>query len=334
MALLDTAKALRGAGPKDLARWAFWVPFRRTLRADRPEQLAALYPLWRAQFQAAKVQREEMAKEMIASFGDARQERLEDAYRVAFRVHLEELLLGKLTPQIVDHYMTWQGKEHLDAALARGKGAVIVLPHAGNIMMMIARISLSGVPYTQYAARGMAPKDVALDNPDVFGHNPLRQQVRDAREANEDKLPARYLTLETPVRELFRRLQANETVGIAYDGRIGSRFVRTPYLGRQALLNPGAFRIAARTGAALVPIFNHCPADGPNVCQVGEPLWDTDWKRLMATFLQERAEPWLRANPSHYGIWLTHCRERRAVDDHPMFMDYAPDERAQKWPSL
>lgn len=325
---------LSGVSPKDLARWAFWVPFRKTLRPEHPEQLAALYPLWRAQYQLAKRQREEMAKEMVLSFGDAREERLQDAYRVAFRVHLEELLLGKLNADTVDHYMTWQGREHLDAALARGKGAVIVLPHAGNIMMMIARISLSGVPYTQYAARGMAPEAVALENPDVFGHNPLRAQVRAAREANEDKLPARYLTMDTPVRELFRRLAANETVGIAYDGRIGSRFVRTPYLGRQALLNPGAFRIAARTGAALVPIFNHCPKDGPNVCQVGEPLWDSDWKQLMARFLSERAEPWLRENPSHYGIWLTHCRERAAVDDHPLFMDYAPDERAQKWPAL
>ena len=111
---------LKGASPKDLARWAFWVPFRRALRPEHPEQLATLYPLWRAQYQAARVQRDEMAKEMVLSFGDAREERLQDAYRVAFRVHLEELLLGKLNPDTVDHYITWQGKEHLDAALARG----------------------------------------------------------------------------------------------------------------------------------------------------------------------------------------------------------------------
>ena len=51
-------------------------------------------------------------------------------------------------------------------------------------------------------------------------------------------------------------------------------------------------------------------------------------------FLAERAEPWLQANPAHYGLWLSHCRARRAVDDHPLFMDYAPDARAQKWPEL
>ncbi|MED5371520.1 MAG: lysophospholipid acyltransferase family protein [Myxococcota bacterium] len=320
--------------PKDLARWAFWVPFRRALRPELPGQLRALYPLWRAQLAAAGPQKADLAEELVLSFGDARPERVQDAYRIAFRVHLEELLLGKLTPQTVDNYMLWEGREHLDAALSRGKGAVIVLPHAGNIMMMIARISLSGIPYTQYAARGLAPPDVAQAHPDTFGHNPLRAQVRAAREDNEDRLPARYLTLDTSVRELFRRLEANETVGITYDGRIGSRFVRVPYLGRQALLNPGAFRIAARSGAALVPIFNKCPADGPNLCQVGEPLYERDWKLLMRRFIQERAEPWLRANPAHYGLWLSHCRARRAVDDHPLFMDYAPDERAQKWPTL
>ncbi|MFT5685886.1 MAG: hypothetical protein ACI8RZ_006841, partial [Myxococcota bacterium] len=42
-------------------------------------------------------------------------------------------------------------------------------------------------------------------------------------------------------------------------------------------------------------------------------------------------EPWLNANPHIYGIWLTHCRERSAVDDHPFFIDYAPDDRWKKY---
>ena len=40
--------------------------------------------------------------------------------------------------------MVFEGQENLDAALDRGKGVVLLNPHAGNIMMMIAALSLGG----------------------------------------------------------------------------------------------------------------------------------------------------------------------------------------------
>jgi len=314
---------------KDLARWAFWVPLRDLLDPHRPEQIARLYPLWRAQYQAGGAQRELMREELRLCFG-AGEDVVREAYRIAFRVHMEELLLGKLDPDTVGLYMRWQGRANLDAALSRGKGAVLCLPHAGNVMMMIALLSLSGYRYTQYAARGLAPQDVAEANPREFGHNRWRTAVRQAREDNEDRLPASFLTLNTSVRELYRRLGRNETVGIAFDGRIGNKFAPFDYLGRTALLNPGPFRMAASTGAALVPMFNACPAEGPNVCEVGEPIVSNDWRELAERYLAA-AQAWLRAHPAEYGIWLAHARERCAVDDHPFFVDYAPDERWRKW---
>ncbi len=314
---------------KDLARWAFWVPFRELLDPHRPEQLARLYPLWRLQYRSGGAQRQLMREELQRCFGVG-EETVREAYRVAFRVHLEELLLGKLDPDTVGLYMRWEGRENLDAAMERGRGAVLALPHAGNVMMMIALLALSGYRYTQYEARGLAPEDVARANPREFGHNRWRTAVRQAREDNEDRLPASFLTLDVSVRELYRRLGRNETVGIAYDGRIGNKFVLFDYLGRRALLNPGPFRMAASTGAALVPMFNACPAGGPNVCHVAEPLYGKDWRDLAERFLAV-AQAWLRAHPAEYGIWLAHARERRAVDDHPFFVDYAPDARWQKW---
>ncbi len=308
--------------PADLARWAFWVPFRGVLHADRPSQLRRLYPLWRLQHAFARGQRAEMADELRRCFPEQDPERLiEEAYRIAFRVHFEELLLGKLDVDTWKHYMVIDGKHHIDAALERGKGAVICYPHAGNVMVMIAALAFSGYRYTQYAARGLAPEGVAADHPEVFGHNRLREQVRQVREENEDRLPASFLTLNESARELYRRLGRNELVGIAFDGRIGNKWEECTWLGRRALLNPGASRLAARTGAAILPVFNHCPADGPNVCEVGEPIWDTDHRALQARFL-EVAEQQLRRDPGAYGIWLSHCRARQHVDDHPFFLDY------------
>lgn len=328
-ALLDRLRELRGS-PWDVARWAFWVPFRELLDPARPEQLRALYPLWRAHYTAARAQRAAVAEELRLCFGGEVEHDVREAYRVGFRVHLEELLLGKLTPQTCPNFMRIEGREHLDAALARGRGAIVLNPHAGNIMMMIAALALGGYRYTQYAARGLAPPEVAAQNAAVFGHNAWRRATREAREANEDHLPAQFLSLQTPVRHLYRSLARNEVVGIAFDGRIGTRFVPVQYLGRQALLNPGPYRLAASTGAAIVPALCACPEDDVNVLTLGEPCWGDDPDELLDRAIHGAIEPWLRRHRGEYGLWLAHCRLRRAVDDHPLFTDYAPDDRYRR----
>jgi len=324
--------------PHDWARWAFWVPLRQALDPRRPQQLRRAWPLWRAQYLAAGSQKEAMRAELTAIFGpQGIEDMVRDAYRIAFRVHLEEVLLGKLTPDTWPNFMRFAGRENLDAALDRGKGAIIAVPHAGNFMMMIASVSLAGYPYTQYAARGMAPPEVAQAHAEVFGVNRWREEARAARESNEDRLPANFITLETNARELYRRLEANEVIGLSPDGRIGKKFVPLTYLGRQALLNPGVARLARGTGAAIVPTLCSCPADDVNICTFAEPIYPEEhgrkrpWRELLEAYFVGAVEPWVREHPGEYGIWLAHCRERAAVDDHPLFTDYAPDERYLKY---
>jgi lauroyl/myristoyl acyltransferase len=255
-----------------------------------------------------------MKHEMRASFGA---EEVDEAWRVAWRVHLEELLLGRLSAETLGHYIQIEG------SLPSDRGVVLVYPHAGNVMLMIAALAFSGHRYVQFAARGLAPPEVAAANPETFGHNRWREAVRTVREADEDRVPAEYVTHP---RGLVRALKDGAVVGIAYDGRLGSRFEPVPYLGRTALLSTGPWKLARKTGAALVPAFNLCPPDGPNRLLLGPPVQGRD---EALDWLQAR----LREHPGHYGLWLTHCRERRAVDDHPLFVDYAPDDRWRRWES-
>ncbi len=319
--------------PGDLARWLFWVRLRAVLPVDQPVLLQRLWPLWRAQYLASSPNHHLLREELQRCFGRNDEQILKDAYRLAFRTHFQELLLGKLTADNYRLHMRFENQHHLDTALARKKGAIILFPHAGNFMMMIASVSLAGYPYTQYAARGLAPPEVAALHPEVFGHNPWRQQVREVREAAEDQLPAHFVTMDTPIRELVRKLGRNEVVGIAYDGRLGQKFVPVDYLGRKALLNPGPYKMACTSGAAIVPTFCYAPNDGPEICHFGAPIFTERRSpdQVMAQFLHEAAEPFLRAHPETYAIWLLHCRQRAAVDDHPFFVDYAPDERWRKW---
>lgn len=322
--------------PADLARWAFWVPLRRAVHPTRPRMMRALYTGWRAQYLAAGAGRALMDDEYTRWFGDAyspsgRAALVRDAYRAAFRTHMDELLLGRLNRVTVDRYIQFEGWHHLEAALAQGKGVVWAYPHAGSIMLMLAGLALRGVPYTQYAARGLAPEDIARDHPELLASNRWREAVRATREADEDRLPAKFLTLAAPTRTLVRRLADGEVVGLAYDGRIGTKWVPVDYLGRTALLNPGPYRLAALAGAPIVPAFCHTPARGPAVCQIGAPIQpDAAPPVLMRRFL-DRQEAWLRRHPADYGIWLLHARQRNHIDDHPLFVDHAADQRFRRW---
>ena len=323
--------------PSDIGRWLFWGPFRNLLSPNRPHQVQQLHGLWRAQYRLAGAGRELMMDELRRCFGsryttEGYRMMVRDAYRCAWRVHLEELLLGKLSPDNVENWIEMNGIHHLDQALDWGKGVVWVYPHAGAVMMMMAWLSHNGYSYTQYAARGLAPAEVAKDHPELLASNRWREKVREIRESNEDRLPARFLTHESSARELYRRLANNELVGIAYDGRIGHRWEAFDYLNRTALLNSGPYRLAASTGAAIVPAFCTTPKDGPARCLIGEPVRveGKDWRSAAEKVLATQ-QGWLTQYPEEYGIWLLHARVRNDIDDHPLFIDHAEDERWKRW---
>jgi lauroyl/myristoyl acyltransferase len=324
--------------PADLARWGFWGPLRSALSADRPAGVQALRSGWRLQWAGAGQGRALMADEYRRCFGKLYSEAgyqhlVRSAYRQAWRTHMEELLLSKLGPDNIDDWLQLEGQEHLDAALQRGKGVVWLYPHAGPVMLMIAGLAHRGYRYTQYAARGLPPAEMAERHPELLATNRWRAAVRKSREANEDAVPARYISLDTSVRELLRRLQDNEIVGLAYDGRIGRGWWQTEYLGRQALLSPGPYKLAIAAGATVLPVFCHSPQSGPGVCQIGAPLSPgKDWPELAQQVLQ-RQESWIRHHPEEYGIWLLHARIRRAIDDHPLFLDYAEGQQWKRWVS-
>ena len=240
------------------------------------------------------------------------------------RCMLEELLLDQLDASSVGHWMVFDGREHLDAALARKKGVVLLFPHAGNVMLLIALVALSGYDLTQVAARGFHPGD----SPGWFA-----RRVRQVREKAEDRLPARFVTPDDPPRRLFRTLERNGVLAITFDGRAGKKFVVTPFLQRKALLSTGPVRLAVSTGATVVPAM--CLFDGrvhrlhlcPGRAAVDGLSFADRCERLFEEVLRQDLEPLLKRYPDHYARWLLHCRRYAHLDDHPLFVDTAPDSR-------
>lgn len=325
---------------RDFARWTLWGPTRDILSAENPAKLRALQKLWPSAYHASHSQRRLMASEYKKCFPDlsdaAIKGLIKDAYKIAWRTHLEELILGKLSVETLPNFLTMDNEHNLKEALKLEKGAVILAPHAGSFMLPIAALSLLGYNYTQYAARGLPPQEMIDKNPDLVSLNIWATKTRTIREANEDALPAAYLTLHQTAREIFRRLAKNHTLGIAFDGRVGKKWVQVPYLGRIALLNSGPYRLSKSTGAPIVPTFTSTPSGKPGVCSFLEPIYPEglSWQEIMLTFLRERIEPWIRVHPEEYGVWLSHSASRAAMDDHPLFIDNAVDDQWKKYPTL
>lgn len=311
----------------DLARWGLYVRARGVLDPRHPRRFVAVRRLVRLSSLRRGPARDLLADELRRS---GLETTVDACWRAQARVVIDELALGRHDARTLPGFLRFEGLEHLDAALARGRGVVWVYPHAGPVMLMLAGLVQRGHAYTQYAARGLAPPDVAAAHPALLGHNRWRAAVQATREADEDRTGASFLDLSTPTRALHRALAANGIVGIAFDGRIGAKWVATPFLGRTALLNPGCVRLAAQAGALLVPAFCRvADDDGPSTCHVG-PAIDPAAPDALAQVVGH-AEGWIRRAPAGYGPWLLHARLRNAVDDHPLFTDHAPDDRWRVW---
>jgi lauroyl/myristoyl acyltransferase len=322
--------------PGDLARWTFWVGLRGVIHPSLPGLINALGTGWRLRWASAQEDRTLMEDEYRRWLGDTLTDQgfqtlVRHAYRSAWRVHLEELLLSRLGPNNIDDWAQIRGEDRLRDALSDEQGVILVYPHAGPVMLMIAALAHKGFPYVQYAARGLAPADMAREHPDLLAHSRLRAAVRTAREAHENCLDVEYLTLDAPVRTLHRRLADNHIVGIAFDGRIGSGWAPMPFLNRTALLSPGPWKLACSTGATVLPVFCHTPDGEPATIEVGRPVKPGEDWRSVATEALDQQEEWLRRHPEEYGLWLLHTRQRAGIDDHPLFIDTAIDTRYRCW---
>jgi len=133
-----------------------------------------------------------------------------------------------------------EGAEHLEAALAAGRGAIFVTAHLGNWEVGIA-----------FLGEREATINIVFF-PDRF------QGVRRALSRFRHKASIR----EVPVGEgpfaalpLLRALARNEVVAVQGDRDFNQRGILTPFCGAYARLPQGPVLLAMASGAPLIPVF-------------------------------------------------------------------------------
>jgi lauroyl/myristoyl acyltransferase len=200
-----------------------------------------------------------------------------------------------------------RGREHLEAALAAGNGAILCSGHFGSYDSGFDVLHESGFPVTtigrwqhKYTARLSSAERRFWDL--VYARRLQRHRQR----PNIEPWPGRFEVAA----QAAAVLRANEVVTICIDAppldSDLARAVEVPFLGRQARLLPGAVTLAQLTGAPLLMGFLYRSADHSHqVLEISAPVpMDGDTATAFRRCAAEVSAA-IRRSPAHWAYWAS-----------------------------
>jgi KDO2-lipid IV(A) lauroyltransferase len=193
-------------------------------------------------------------------------------------------------------YQHLEGREHLDAALRRGKGVIIMAHHFGLFRMIMPALQEFG--YTTHTLV-LRAADYAGQAHEAVAQAVVRKKV-EVETATD--LGVIYHQRGTAFGKMTAILQRNSVLGIAADGMTGSHFVDVPFLGGRIALPMGPAWLSLRSGAPILAAFctfeglarHHIVMHAPLYCQGRSRAAVEDLVRAYAPLLDEytRRYPW------------------------------------------
>ncbi len=312
---------------REALKFLFWYPVAElALRTPLPVAYAlagaAGSAYARASRRRALLIRSELAKILGRDVADVPHEVARRTCQLFAKNQLEFLRAPRLTADVLAALVSVEGQEHLDAALARGNGAILILLHFGSNQLIIPAVKHLGYHLLQFGSPPQAWHDLHGKEPTA-----LERRIFARRLSVERALGVEFLYIEKSLRPAYQALKDNRVLAIAADGRAGARFVPVPFGARTAMLAPGPVGLAFRTGAALLPTFIERQKDDRHRLEIHPPLAVADEtgaplppQQVLARFV-ELAVRYIERKPCHYG-WLVQAAWHRApIDKVPLFVD-------------
>jgi KDO2-lipid IV(A) lauroyltransferase len=226
--------ALEYAAALTLLKTFGWMP--RFAAYPAAEILAALGFRLAGRQRRAGIQNLRMAMPHLSD--EARQEILRGAFSSLGRLLVEFSHFPDLNKHNIAEHVVYDGFEHYENAVRRGKGVIFLTGHFGAWELSCFAHSL-------------------------YGH-PMKFVVREIDNARVERLIESYRGLagNTPIdkrnasRDILKALRKNETVGILVDqNTTRDEGVFADFFGIPAATTPAIATLALRTGAAVVPGF-------------------------------------------------------------------------------
>jgi KDO2-lipid IV(A) lauroyltransferase len=193
-------------------------------------------------------------------------------------------------------YRNVEGREHLETARAAGRGVVIVSYHFDVCRMMYLALKELGYENYHHMIRETIHSGQAYG---FIGRALVNKKTRDDAAGGVKII---YHQPGATFEIIAKLLQQGAIVGIAGDGMAGARFIEVPFLNGTLAFPTGPARLAARTGAPLVPavcllegVFSHRVILYPPIyCQENSPASIEAAVRVYAGLLEEyvRRYPW------------------------------------------
>ncbi len=212
---------------------------------------------------------------------------------------------SKLNAETLRQMMDCEGLEHLAAAQARGRGAIIFTAHLGAWELLNLAVSGFGYPSSVLVRR--------IDNPKV---ERLVEQTR-------TRFGNRTIDKRAAALSMMRTLRAGERLGLLIDtNMLAHEGIFVDFFGTPASTTFITAKLALRTGADVMPCF--APWDEQRrrfVLHIGAPLHfertgheEEDIRRLTA-LLTKVVEDYVRRYPDQW-LWI-HKRWRRRPEGEP-----------------
>jgi phosphatidylinositol dimannoside acyltransferase len=192
--------------------------------------------------------------------GDVGDRELRRAVRATFRSYaaywFDLFRMCRLDRRALDARVDAEGLEHLDAALAEGRGVILATPHLGSWDLGGAWLAGRGYPLVAVVER-----------------------LRPRRLLDWFVAVRRRIGIEVVVRDrdvgdrLAEALDRNEVVVLVCDRDLSGRGVEVELFGERTTLPNGPARFARRCGAAIVPVAVYAVGGGRHCGVVRPPLW-------------------------------------------------------------
>ena len=217
-----------------------------------------------------------------------------------FRI-LDELLLLRPSFGKMLRYTGIDGIQHLESAIARGKGVILLVGHfrANRIALRY----LAGNGYATLAVHNQRPRNKAEGQ---LGRRFLQpRSIQLQKRAYPDVV---YIQDPDCSLKIMQRLRAGGLTVLQFDGRGGTKVIEQAFLGMPWRIPSGIFEIVRLSDCAVVPMLCLGRSSGfrirfdPMLAIAGAPSRDAFMSANLPTFLNA-VERQITENPEEWTVW-------------------------------
>jgi Kdo2-lipid IVA lauroyltransferase/acyltransferase len=287
-----------------LAYWVAVAPLAARLPAGLAYRVACWWGDWSYRHWAQK--RAEIVRNLrqVLEVGPEEAERLARDCMRLMSCSVIDLMRLRGRGRSLGKLVEIRGREHLDTALAGGKGAILCTAHFGSHVSAFSLLHASGVPVTGIGRWFWHEPGLPSAERRFWELAFERRVLRHRQGPNIEPWPGRVQVAA----QAAAALRANGVVTICSDAEPQdadqARAVEVPFLGRQARLLPGVVTLSRLTGAPVLMAFVYRSADychqvleiSPPVPMEGETA--TAFGRCAAAM-----DDAIRANPAEWYYW-------------------------------